>query len=339
MISDNHVAVGPASASTDAITRRALRAALELDLLTARAAVGDGVRCRDLSQSNGVALIESGRDRWVVKDASKPPTAEGSWRRELAVYRNITDCEQVAGLAPGLIAHSETHRLFIVEALVDQWLRFDRCDLRTKWSGDVARNLGRALARWHTQTTRFEAIDPIRPWLLDARTGDRLEAFKHNTKLAETLDRVLGNSDLSRALERIDAGWRSNCLMHGDIRFANVFFHVDGTIRLIDWETAGWGDARWDVAGALQEFRSTTIQQQLDTSGHQDALLEAYESTVNQAETLDGLQDFVAARLALRATQLAGWPEATDEHVEIHLDAAIEHARIGHGADLAMVSS
>jgi len=328
----------PASPASDAITRRAMRAAIELELVAPSHVVNTGVRCRDLSQSNGVAIIESGKDRWVVKDASKPATPEGSWRREVAVYSGVAKCGHVANLAPALIAHDEGRQVFVIEALVDQWLRFDRCDLRTTWSNDIARNLGRALARWHTQTRDVAGIEPICPWLITARSGDRLEVFDHNEALAGVLDRILDNADLSGALKRIEDAWRSSCLMHGDIRFANVFFHVDGRIRLIDWETAGWGDPRWDVAGALQELISNELMQRLDTATHQAAVVEGYGSNGDE-ESIEGLPDFVAARLAMRAIQLAGWAEATDEHVDAHMSAAQDWAQINRTTQLELVAT
>ena len=298
--------------------RRALRAALDLGLATPTEAVAGGIRVRDLSQSNGVAMIETPSKRFVAKDTSAEPTTEGSARRELAIYSGANRHQELPDLTPRLVEHSEEHGLMVIEALVDGWLRFDRCDLRSRWSIDVASRLGRSLAQWYRSSMGFTDIEPVRPWLLATLDGERLAVFSQRQDVADTLDRILDDAIIRPALERVASGWRHDHVMHGDMRFANIFLHVDGSIRFVDWETSGWGDVRWDLAGIVQELHSNAIGTHVDTHEHVEAFLDGYAAV----EVTEGLGDFVAARLALRAIQLTSWPDATDDHVDAHLEAA-----------------
>ena len=318
----NRLTEGPAKRNVP-FPRRALRAALERGLATPAEAVANGIRVRDLSQSNGVAIIETSTRQFVAKDTSAAPTTEGSSQRELAVYRGVNEQADLPALTPALLDYSDEHGLMLIEALVDGWLRFDRCDLRSRWSLDVAARLGRSVAQWHTTTTNMTGIEPVRPWLLATLDGERLAVFSQRTDVAETLDRILDDPAIRPALDRVAAGWRHDHLMHGDMRFANIFLHVDGSVRFVDWETSGWGDSRWDLAGIAQEFQSNELGTLVDTGDHVEAFLSGY-AAVDGAQALDRreLDDFVAARLALRAIQLTSWPDATQEHVDAHLDAA-----------------
>lgn len=44
------------------------------------------------------------------------------------------------------------------------------------------------------------------------------------------------------------------CPSHGDLVATNILIEPHGTIRLIDWDYAGWHDPCWDVAYAIQEL-------------------------------------------------------------------------------------
>lgn len=63
-------------------------------------------------------------------------------------------------------------------------------------------------------------------------------------------------------LERAHAEWRTDTVIHGDVRSANVLIvceaegkaEVEPRLRLIDWELAKHGDAAWDVGSVLADF-------------------------------------------------------------------------------------
>jgi hypothetical protein len=45
--------------------------------------------------------------------------------------------------------------------------------------------------------------------------------------------------------------FRREVLIHGDLKSNNILCAAPDSVRLIDWETAGWGDPRWDVGAVI----------------------------------------------------------------------------------------
>jgi hypothetical protein len=65
---------------------------------------------------------------------------------------------------------------------------------------------------------------------------------------------------LQGAFDEIRTGWTATCLVHGDVRWANVLVRVDAQsgaptgVMLIDWELARWGDTAWDVGSVFHSY-------------------------------------------------------------------------------------
>jgi hypothetical protein len=76
--------------------------------------------------------------------------------------------------------------------------------------------------------------------------------------LMEILQRADG---VASTLERLASDWRSDGLIHGDLRFDNVLVGVDPTrpIVVVDWEDAGLGDRAWDLGTVIGEILSTWL--------------------------------------------------------------------------------
>src|SRR5213076_3215200 len=66
------------------------------------------------------------------------------------------------------------------------------------------------------------------------------------------------------ALEALRTGWRSERLIHGDMKWDNCLVLGSGgpgqgpspplPLRVIDWELADFGDGLWDVGGIFHSF-------------------------------------------------------------------------------------
>ncbi len=70
---------------------RAARLVIDRGMISPAEIHRHGIRARDVSQSNPVALVEAGNGRgFLAKDMSSAPAKEqGSPERELAVYRAV----------------------------------------------------------------------------------------------------------------------------------------------------------------------------------------------------------------------------------------------------------
>jgi hypothetical protein len=76
---------------------------------------------------------------------------------------------------------------------------------------------------------------------------------------------VQGSRTLRDHLQALRAEWRSEALVHGDLRWDNcVAWARPGSSRrtritLVDWELAGIGDPAWDVGTVFSEYLSAWL--------------------------------------------------------------------------------
>jgi tRNA A-37 threonylcarbamoyl transferase component Bud32 len=116
-------------------------------------------------------------------------------------------------------------------------------------------DVGKAFATLHGPVSRALAAKPERrlfspalPWVLTLGSAE-MRYSPPSPAAAAVHGEVIGRPDAVAALARVRAEWRSHQVIHGDAKAANILILDDGSIRLIDWEIAGLGDGRWDLAG------------------------------------------------------------------------------------------
>jgi hypothetical protein len=122
--------------------------------------------------------------------------------------------------------------------------------------GDV----GRALATLHGPVSRATAAQPSRrlfadhiPWVLTLGTPQMRYAAP-NPVAWSVLGEALRRPDAMAGLAGARSEWRTDQIVHGDVKGANVLILDDGSIRLIDWEIAALGDGLWDLAGLVHSL-------------------------------------------------------------------------------------
>jgi tRNA A-37 threonylcarbamoyl transferase component Bud32 len=120
--------------------------------------------------------------------------------------------------------------------------------------------VGSALATLHGPVSRATAAQPSRrllgghiPWVLTLGTPQMRYAAP-NQVAASVLAEALRRPETLGGLARARAELRSDQIVHGDAKGANVLILDDGSIRLIDWEIAALGDGLWDLAGLVQSL-------------------------------------------------------------------------------------
>lgn len=291
-----------------------------------------GVRARDLSQSNSVVLVECGDGRgYVVKDMRRrDEEKQGSPAAELALYKSVSGHSELRSLVPEFLDYDGELEVLILEGLISS-RRLDQSDGgRRALDPEVAEWLGGALGRWHRHATvlmgELEAADP---WMLHIDSENRLAILDAEDRLKEVVGRILTNAATAEIPLRVRQDWRSETVIHGDVRFANVLVNIaPPAVRFIDWETGGSGDPAWDVGAAVQEFLSVGIG-----GGHRtlagspslpaiEALLSAYRTVSGSRMSWRRLAPFVACRLLMRAVQLANWEGNPGDSIDIHLEMA-----------------
>jgi Ser/Thr protein kinase RdoA (MazF antagonist) len=124
----------------------------------------------------------------------------------------------------------------------------------------LLREVGEAFATLHGAVSRGSAAGPSRrlfrsdlPWALTLGAPDMRFAPTNQTAAA-LLGEIMRRPDGLAGLGRARAEYRTEHVIHGDAKAANILILDDGSIRLIDWEIATLGDGLWDLAGMVHSL-------------------------------------------------------------------------------------
>jgi len=180
----------------------------------------------------------------------------------------------LAPLLPNLHHYDPDNHVLVLELLPPETEDFREYFERLERFGtDLAgEELGSALGTYHAgitlargnETPDVAVFPKCAPWIL---------SFHHQSFPTSELARSLAQlrtvlQDFAGFAERLDqlrTDWRIDCLIHGDIRWENCLLYPDPAhggrlhFKLIDWETADFGDACWDIGGVLQAYLSSWV--------------------------------------------------------------------------------
>jgi len=131
-----------------------------------------------------------------------------------------------------------------------------------RFDASIGSALGKALGAVHRAQAAQETSSPvftgIRPWVLTiAQTAESV--FTNMTPSTRELVGMLRrNAVLVYGLYSLDANWRRETLIHGDVKWDNFLrlthtgnAAADWDLRIVDWELADIGDSGWDMGCAL----------------------------------------------------------------------------------------
>lgn len=168
--------------------------------------------------------------------------------------------------APRPLLIVEEHDLIVIEdlrgrATLDQRRR-DAGGTSAEWAGAY----GDALGRLH-QATRLDHDAERPPTFVERNLAAQLvRSWTHVTPTviasypngyAEKTRRIRALG-LHPVLLEAASRWSSTALVHGDVKADNVLCDADPSavdaLVLIDWETVGWGDPRWDVGCLIGDY-------------------------------------------------------------------------------------
>lgn len=126
----------------------------------------------------------------------------------------------------------------------------------------VAARLGSALGHYHREVRVPAATDEFTgrvfprqvPWVLNsAQLASMTPA--HSGGAAQLMELVGRFPDFYRTLDALRQGWRTDSLIHGDMKWENcLVVGQPPEVRVIDWEMADFGDACWDVGAIFQSY-------------------------------------------------------------------------------------
>lgn len=242
-----------------------VRRLIALGLLEVDDVVDGRLELRDLSARNhGILVTVREGSSYFLKEGADADGA-AAVARERSRYRELH--ADAAAFGSFLLSWRD---LPSVNALVLEGLPRAR-DLHEhhrqlrRFPVELGGQLGRALGLLHHE----RRVDPVDdpggppPWVLaiNRPSLDDLREVGPATMLL--LEIIQGEVGLTEELDRLRSEWRSESLIHGDVRWANVLVeHPDAAapgIRLIDWELASGGDPAWDLGCAMSSYLSFWI--------------------------------------------------------------------------------
>ncbi len=234
----------------------------ERGLMAERSIVAGRVVVRDVSRRNRAFTVRTDGGAGFFLKQRRPGARPQLLSAEARVYQWLEALPDAPRLRPflppwcGFDSASETLILGLVDdssGLGDlQWMR-------RRLPARIGAAIGSAVGRLHRVTSaalgRYPADAP--PPEASARYlqlhRPTLQTFVQSSAGTMQLIRMIQQSrELSDALDALERGWRPDAVIHADLRLDN--FRIRSTephgaigVTIVDWETAGVGDACWDT--------------------------------------------------------------------------------------------
>ncbi|GAA4164970.1 hypothetical protein GCM10022286_27470 [Gryllotalpicola daejeonensis] len=275
--------------------------------------------------------------------------------------RRLTDAladRRIRIPAEFLILSADDDEILVTEDLVGYAPLAERLAEAGGTSEPWAREAGRRLAMLHRATAGEASVDLIDSGAADvsrARLPERLlsalavvtpwSANSGSDAWVELLA-LVRHAGLLRGVETAVAHWSPACVIHGDVTDDNVQCTESTEARepvvFVDWESAGYGDPRWDFGCLVGEFLGswlhgldfrdgTTLTEWIENSaipftdvlGEIRAAIDGYESVLPQTpEDRRQWARFAALSLLSRIVGLAAGASALPPNALACLQAA-----------------
>jgi hypothetical protein len=244
-------------------------------LLTSSELLDGDVQITRVDRRNQNFWIKSAGARDLFVKQSSEAGATGSTAHEAVVYELFGRYSILENAGKYLIrcfGHDAAARVVMLEALphAEDLLGYHARTRRVPRR--LAAEIGAGLASLH-RAARFVSdsssmaslVGSVRPWVFELPRPDvslLAETSPANLKVIRILQkqpRFLGE------FARLSSEWRSTSLIHGDLKLENCLIYRSRPERrprgpkFVDWEFAGIGDPRWDVASALSSYLSLWV--------------------------------------------------------------------------------
>lgn len=229
------------------------------------------------SRNRNFLIMRNGKAGYFVKHLQPDqPASIQTLEREAAFYelmRQDPKFAAVRALAPRMIAYDRLRYVLVLELLPHAENLGAFQNRENRFPLDIAERLGTALGSYQRNidpsagnaSEQAAAFPRAIPWILQfhqtqAQGVQTLSAA--NADMHAILNRY---PDFGRNLDAVRADWQADTLIHGDIKFENCALFFPGgpgslyDLKLVDWETADFGDAAWDVGSVFQAYLNSWL--------------------------------------------------------------------------------
>lgn len=211
-------------------------------------------------RNRNLALERAPEPAYLLK---RPAAAPGPNRLadEAAAYRLLgRSGERVRALAPRMIEALSDDDMLVLELLPEATSLAKRYARDPPVGEDVGADAGAALGLLRSVPVDDRLRVVPRPPALRLPDPDYDFYCSLSSANVEILRIVQDDGEMAELLVAVGAEWEPRCLVHGDVRLANIMLWTDAAgasrLSLVDWEFAGLGDPAWDIGCLLAEYAS-----------------------------------------------------------------------------------
>lgn len=317
---------------------------IERGLLEREAIVDGDLVVADASRRNRnlKVLRRRGPSLFVKQPASPDPQAAATLRREATCFELAARHPGWAALrelVPDYYGYDDRRRLLVLGLIEGGRSAAEGAG----WYGPtaaVAGAAGRALGRFHRAAGELAAAAPegafpgSPPWILLAHRTDPSWMPATAPGQLQLLGWLRAEPRVHRAFEALLAGWRTEALIHGDLKWDNLVLTggaEEPEARIVDWELADLGDPAWDLGSLLQTFVAYPVLSMPPAAGAAAELPPAVWAAVQPAATAlwrgylegRGLAAEAAGELLGRALRLSGGRAVLSAYEHLHQAPAL----------------
>jgi len=241
---------------------------LERGLVKAETAIdGDLVIVDSTSRNRNFKVICKHQPGYFVKQAQQSdPQLIGFLQREASCYwRAVTDSSfnSLAALVPKYHLYDSARHILVVELLPEgENLAEYHRRLKT-FPLHISARLGELLGRYHSirlspsETASTTPFPRTVPWILSAHQLGAPPIQAISGANAHILSIINRYTDFHTYLDALRKQWQFDDFIHGDMKWENCMVYAQDErmeVKIIDWETADFGDGCWDVGAIFQAY-------------------------------------------------------------------------------------
>ena len=239
---------------------------LNRGLLGSDAVVDGELAISDVSSRNRNFRVETRDGPCYLLKQGATAEAVATVAHEAMVYHRLIGAQPaLAGHLPRFCGYDPAEGVLVLELVPEAE------DLRSRhlrggsFSVGPAAVLGSVLGNLHRVTRGLDrdGLPAGTPWVLSAHRPDS-RLFRDVSAAGLELIRIVqGAEGFGQALERLRTGWRTDALIHSDVKWDNCLVSVRedraDDLKLVDWEVAIGGDPCWDIGSALSQYLSAWL--------------------------------------------------------------------------------
>lgn len=242
---------------------------LERGLLHPDPVVNGDLRVVDASsRHNDFKVVCAGLPGYFVKQVRQwdPQTIAFLQREATACWMaaSAPGFAALAAVAPKYYLYDPARHILVTELLPEGENLAEYHHRLGHFPLPVAARLGDLIGAYHGDV-RLDTADAAgaaafpraAPWILSAHQLGASPIQTSGGASKQIMDIIGRYADFHKHLDALRSQWQTDCFIHGDMKWENcIVYPKNGAVevKIVDWETADFGDACWDIGAIFQAY-------------------------------------------------------------------------------------